>query len=49
MAMLDDAPGCAAPDAKKLDRTVQTRRGLRGLSSSTGISVGRAFALVLVC
>ena len=43
MAMLDDAPGCAAPDAKKLDRTVQTRRRPRGLS------VGRGFALILVC
>jgi lipoprotein-anchoring transpeptidase ErfK/SrfK len=43
MAMLDDAPGCAAPDAKKPDRTVQTRRRPRGLS------VGRGFALILVC
>src|SRR3954470_5514887 len=43
MAMLDDAPGCAAPDARKPDRTVQTRCRLRGLS------VGRGLALVLVC
>src|SRR3954447_20012182 len=43
MAMLDDAPGCAAPDARKPDRTVQTRRRLWGLS------VGRGLALVLVC
>jgi lipoprotein-anchoring transpeptidase ErfK/SrfK len=49
MAMLDDAPGCAAADAKKLDRTAQTKRRLRGLSSSAGISVGRGFALVLLC
>jgi hypothetical protein len=43
MAMLDDVSGRVAPDAKTLDRTVQTRRRLRGLS------VGRVFALVLVC
>ena len=43
MAMLDDAPGCAASDARKPDRTVQTRRRLWGLS------VGRGLALVLLC
>jgi lipoprotein-anchoring transpeptidase ErfK/SrfK len=43
MAMLDDAPGCAAPDARKPDRTVPTRRRL------WGSFVGRGFALLLVC
>ena len=43
MAMLDDAPGCAAPDARKPDRTVPTRRRL------WGSSVGGGLSLVLVC
>ena len=43
MAMLDEVPGCAAPGARKPDRTDQTRRRLWGLS------VGSGFALVLVC
>ena len=43
MAMLDDVSGRVAPDAKKLDRTVKTRRRLRVRS------VGRGLALVLVC
>ena len=49
MAMLDDVPGCITLDAKKLDRTVQTRRSLRARRSSTGIRVRSGFALVLVC
>src|SRR4051812_26366747 len=43
MAMLDDVAGRVAPDAEKLDRTVQPRRRLRALS------LGRGFALVLLC
>jgi lipoprotein-anchoring transpeptidase ErfK/SrfK len=43
MAMLDNVSDRVAPGAKKLDRTVQTRPRLWGLS------VGSGFALVLVC
>jgi lipoprotein-anchoring transpeptidase ErfK/SrfK len=49
MAMLDDVSGRVAPDAKKLDRTVKTRRSLQARRGSTGMSVGRGLALVLVC
>ena len=49
MAMLDDVPDCVAPGGKKRDRTVRARRSRRARPSSTSISVGRAFAMVLLC